>query len=84
MREYLIKVTEDQAIVLFEYFNRFNETYSLKFEHTSEYIALENLAGQIDETTPAVFESKYKERLEQARNRLAEGFEGDVPNMKNS
>lgn len=82
MTEYTIKLNEDEAIVLFEYFNRFDGTDSLSFEHAAEYLALQKLAGQIDQTTAAMFKPNYKELLEQARSRIAEGFEGEVPGSK--
>ena len=40
MTEYSIKLNEDEAIVLFEYFYRFDDTGSLAFEHAAEYLAL--------------------------------------------
>ena len=82
MTEYTIKLNEDEAIVLFEYFNRFDDTDSLAFEHVAEYLALQKLSGQIDKTTAAMFKLNYKELLEQARSRIADGFEGDVPGLK--
>ena len=82
MTEYSIKLNEDEAIVLFEYFNRFDDTDSLAFEHEAEYLALLKLSGQIDKTTSAMFNPNYKELLEQARSRIAKGFEGDVPGLK--
>lgn len=82
MTEYTIKLNEDEAIVLFEYFNRFDDTDSLAFEHAAEYLALQKLAGQIDRTTAAMFKPNYKELLERARLRIAGGFEGDVPGLK--
>lgn len=82
MTEYSIKVNEDEAIVLFEYFNRFDDTDSLAFEHAAEYLALQKLAGQIDQTTSAMFKPNYRQILEQARYPIADGFEGEVPGLK--
>ena len=81
MSDYTIRLSEDEALVLFEYFSRFDDTDSLAFEHSSEYLALQRLAGQIDRTTAAMFEPNYNELLAQARARIAEGFEGDVPGL---
>ncbi len=55
MSEYTLQIPEDEALVLFAYFSRFDETGDLSFRHPAEYIALQRLAGQIDQTTPAMF-----------------------------
>ena len=83
MNEYTLNITEDEALVLFEFFHRFDETDKLEFTHPAEYIVLMKIAGQIDKTTPAMFDPNYESLLQNARNRLAAGFEGDVPGMKN-
>lgn len=81
MSENTLQVTEDEALVLSEFFHRFDETDTLEFKHPAEYLALQKLAGQIDRTTPAVFSSRYESLLEAARSRIAAGFEGDVPRL---
>ncbi len=68
--------------MLFEYFNRFDNTASLAFEHAAEYLALQKLAGQIDQTTPAMFKPNYDKILEKAREKIAKGFEGDIPGLR--
>ncbi len=82
MKEYTLHITEDEAIVLFEFFARFDDTDMLEFSHASEYIALMKVAGQIDKTTAAMFSSDYTTILDGARARIAGGFEGYVPGMK--
>ena len=79
MTEHSISLSEDDAVVLFEYFSRFDDTDDLSFRHPAEYLALQRLAGQIDKTTSAMFKSNYDELLKAARARIADGFEGDVP-----
>ena len=76
---YTIEITEDEALVLFEFFARFDDTDVLSFEHAAEYLALLKVSAQIDRTSPAIFEENYVERLANARERIAEGFEGEVP-----
>ncbi len=49
-----IKISEDEALVLFEFFARFDETDELKFRHASEYIALMKISAQIDKSAPPV------------------------------
>ncbi len=82
MSGYTFNITEDEALVLFEFFHRFGETDKLEFAHPAEYIALMKLSGQIDKTTPAIFDPNYESLLGDARSRMAAGFEGDVPGMK--
>jgi hypothetical protein len=82
MNKYILEITEDEAIVLFEFFSRFDETDNLTFQHPAEYLAFEKLSGQIEKTTAAMFKPEYNELLSSARNRIAEGFEGEVPKMK--
>jgi len=40
MKKYTLRITEDEAIVLFEFFARFDDTDKLEFIHPAEYIAL--------------------------------------------
>jgi len=82
MSEYTLKSSEDEALVLFDYFSRFDETHDLSFRHPGEYIALQRLANQIDKTTSTMFESDYMQLLATARERVADGFEGLVPCLK--
>ena len=82
MKKYKLEITEDEAIVLFDFFSRFDETDKLEFEHPAEYLALEKLSGQIEMTTAAIFKPEYKELLSEARKRIVEGFEGEVPGLK--
>ena len=82
MAEYSLTISEDEALVLGEYFNRFDDTDDMSFRHPAEYLALQKIAGQIDGTTPAFFSKNYHELLQAARNRLAAGFQGDVPCFK--
>jgi len=82
MSEYSLTLTEDEALVLFEYFARFADSDDLSFRHVAEYLALQRIAAQIDRTTSAMFKADYEELLKAARARIADGFEGDVPCLK--
>jgi hypothetical protein len=81
MKKYTLEITEDEALVLFEFFERFDDTDRLEFKHAAEYIALMRVSGQIDKTTSAMFKANYDALLSEARTRVAEGFEGEVPTM---
>ncbi len=84
MTEYSLTITEDEALVLGEYFSRFDDTGDMSFRHPAEYLALQRIAGQVDATTAAFFSHKYDELLQAARMRIAAGSEGEVPCLKPS
>jgi hypothetical protein len=81
MKKYTLQISEDEAIVLFEFFERFDDTDKLVFKHPAEYIALMKLSAQIDKTTSAMFKPEYDALLTEAQNRIADGFEGKVPGL---
>lgn len=82
MTEYNLKISEDEAIVLFEFFERFDEKERLYFVHPAEYIALMKLSGQIDKTTATMFDPHFAAILSEARGRIADGFESDYPEIE--
>ena len=84
MAEYSLTLTEDEALVLFEYFVRFDESDDLSFRHAAEYLAPLRVSAQIDKTTSAMSKANYAELLEAARTRIADGFEGEVPCLKSA
>ena len=82
MAEYKLTISEDEAVVLFEFFERFEEKEKLYFVHPAEYIALMKISAQIDKTTAAMFKKNYAEILFEARERIAKGFESDFPEIE--
>ncbi len=81
MEQVHITISEDEALVLFEFFERFGDTGNLSLTHAAEYIALMKISAQIDKSIVAMFKPDYSILLETARQRVAEGFEGEVPGM---
>lgn len=79
MKSYTLEITEDEAIVLFEFFSRFDNTDKLEFAHPAEYLALLKLSAQIDKTTAAMFDPDYDKLLSAAQEGVADGFEGSIP-----
>lgn len=77
-----VKLTPDQAIVLFEFFWRFQETDELAFANAAEYLALSAIAGQLEETLVEPFMPNYDELLATARERLAGDLGSDYPGPK--
>jgi hypothetical protein len=82
MSEYQLTISEDEAVVLFEFFERFDDTEELYFVHPAEYVALKRLSGQIDKATAAMFAPNYLEVLDSARERLADGYESAFPPLR--
>jgi hypothetical protein len=82
MMDYSLTITEDEAVVLFEYFTRFDDSGDLSFRHPAEYLALQRLSAQIDRTTSAMFKENYAELLDAARSRISAGFDGNIPCLK--
>jgi hypothetical protein len=82
MNEVNIKLSEEQVIVLFEFFERFGDKGRLYFVHPAEYIALMKVSAQICKGTSAMFSGNYAEILSQAREKIAEGFESDFPEIE--
>lgn len=82
MSSYKISISEDEAVVLFEFFERFDDTEELFFVHPAEYIALQNIARQICKTTTAMFRYDYAKIIDDARERIAEGYESSFPPLQ--
>jgi hypothetical protein len=66
-----IDLTNDEALVLFEFLARFEETDSLKINHKSEEIVLWNLTCQLEKELAEPFSSKYDKLLETAQSNVA-------------
>lgn len=77
MNETNIKLSDDDVVVLFEFFERFDDKGKLYFVHPAEYIALMKISAQIDKSTSAMFDKNYIKILTAARKRIAEGFENE-------
>lgn len=88
MAEINIKLSEDQVIVLFEFFERFEHKGKMCFVHQAEYLALMRLAGQLEYPTVKIIntdqnhKSPFEEIVKKARERIAEGFESDFPKVE--
>ena len=66
----LIPLTADEAVVLFEFLQRFSSTDELTIEDQSEQRALWNLCCLFEKHLSVPFEASYTETLRAARNRL--------------
>ena len=69
-KEIDLKLTEDEAWVLFEFLRRFSETDNLAIEDQAEQRALWNLCCVFEKTLHQTQEVTYEEFIRQCRNRL--------------
>ncbi len=82
MNDVVLAISEDEALVLFEFFSRYEEKERLFFVHHSEYLALMKLSAQLDKSTLAMFQTNYFELLDKAREKIAKGFESNFPKLE--
>lgn len=65
-----ISLTEDEAVVLFEFLSRFSDSDKLTIEDQAEERALWNLCCIFERKLSAPFKVDYAELLRQTRDRL--------------
>jgi hypothetical protein len=65
-----IELTTDEALVLFEFLQRFSESDALTLEDQAEQRVLWNLCCVMEKTLSEPFAVNYAELLAQARDRL--------------
>ena len=82
MSEIILRLSEDEALVLFEFFSRYEDKNKLFFVHLAEYLALMKISAQLDKSTSTMFQENYKKLLEDARKRVAKDFESDFPPLE--
>jgi hypothetical protein len=77
-----VQLSQDQALVLFELFARFQESNRLGLTNNAEFIALSEVAAQIESALVQPFSPHYGELLAEAQARLGEGYEGLAPGVE--
>jgi hypothetical protein len=66
-----IKLTKDEALVLFEFISRFNETdHKDLFQDQSEQKMMWLIEGQLQKILVEPFQSDYKVIIDNARNKI--------------
>lgn len=76
-----LRITNDEALVLFEFFARFDENDDFTLRNTAEYLAFQKIAAQLDRALVEPFDPAYRDLLVAARDRLAAGYEGPAPGV---
>jgi hypothetical protein len=77
-----ITLSKDEALVLSEFFARFEGNNEFALCNNAEYLAFSKLSAQLEETLIEPFEQDYQAVLQAARARLAEGYEGLAPGVR--
>ena len=78
-----ITLSNDEALVLFECLARFEDTDEFTFKHAAEYLALLKVSAQLEKSLVEIVKPDYLNLLSLAREKVASGFQGIVPGMKN-
>jgi hypothetical protein len=79
--EVTIQLSADEALVLLEYFARFQDSDEWRLRSNAEYIAFSRIAATLESTLATPFQRDYDEQLTAAAKRLAEGYEGLAPGV---
>lgn len=69
-----LELTNDQALVLFEWLARLDEEDAFPVEDPAEEQVLWNLHGQLERALSEPFQGNYRELVERARQRVKAGF----------
>ena len=77
-----ISLSEDEALVLFEFFTRFAEKNEFRMQSNAEFVAFMRVSGQLEQNLVAPLQNTYQERLQAAQERLAAGYEGLAPGVE--
>ncbi len=68
-----LTITSDEALVLFEFLQRFSDTDKLFIEDQAEERALWNLCCVLEKLLAEPFDQAYLDLLREARERLRDG-----------
>lgn len=69
-----IKLTKDEALVIFDFLGRFNENSTEKdFEHRADQIALWNLEVVLESVLAEPFLPNYEDLIKEAREKMLGG-----------
>ena len=77
-----VTLTEDEAVVLFEFFARFSGSGEFRMCQNSEFVAFMSLSAQLDKSLAAPLQPTYREQLAAAQGRLSHGYEGVAPGVE--
>ena len=76
-----LELTPDQALVFDAFLARFDETDQLQITCAAEYLVIVKIAAQLEKALSEPFRADYVQLLSDAKARLEEGYEGEVPGL---
>jgi hypothetical protein len=76
-----VTFSRDEALVLFEFFARFDDSDDFTLRHNAEYLAFTRMSAQIEKALVEPFRPEYTELLRAARDRVASNYEGQAPGV---
>ena len=76
-----LRLSRDEALVLFEFFARFDQDDEFRLRSNAEFVAFMKVAGQLEKALPQPFQSNYQQLLADASGRLSAGYEGLAPGV---
>lgn len=77
-----LHLSRDEALVLFEFFARFQDTDRFRLTNNAEFVAFSRVSAQLDKALVEPFMPDYNALLEAARQRVAGDYEGDAPGVE--
>ena len=75
--KYVIELSKLEALVLFEFLSRYDESDSLNIIDTSEMVVLMHILGALEKKLWEPFSPGYLEILEKARSSVRQIMEGN-------
>jgi hypothetical protein len=69
-----IELSDDEALVLFDFLARFTETSRLEFAHVSEFLALSKESAALEKGLAQPLRPDYQLLLQRARKQVAAGL----------
>ncbi|MEQ1932757.1 MAG: hypothetical protein ABL962_02595 [Fimbriimonadaceae bacterium] len=76
-----ISLSKSEALVLYEFFARFQESDEFVMRTNAEFVAFSSVSGQLDKAVDVMFNTNYNERLEAATQEIAGNYEGTAPGV---
>jgi hypothetical protein len=77
----VINLTHEEALVLYGFFVRYEDTDEFAMKHNAEYLAFMRMSAQLDKSLVEIFQPDYASKLRDAQQKVAAGFEGVAPGV---
>ena len=71
-------LSSEEELVLFEWSYRFCETSRLEFDHRSEAVVIDKIAGGLENTLIEPFQANYTEALKSARENVLAAYKAEM------